>query len=162
MVSDTLYEAKWRSAVRGLLRDLSADCSTAHGQLRTARDIVYEELARAFESPLFDYLKAQPHETALQKATLAQDCTTLLTSLGLAIRCPRTSRPAKLTVTVPADDTSGKGYFTLQVADSTGALVTTLPARRSVPEIRLMQDDPKRAPALRSKQNRGDDTRRVR
>jgi hypothetical protein len=97
------------------------------------------ELAKAMEPRLNQYLRTLPSETYAEKQSLCSWVNGQLHDLGLAIRCPRTQRPAILVADVQGGPDSAS-RFRLDIRTESGQRTKTLSARQ-LPSLDLMEDE---------------------
>jgi len=152
MSQEDRSERRWREAFTAILKDTPTDYSRRHEQMTAIRQSFYRQLAIALAQPLRDYLVSLPQETYEQKSHLARWLNEQLNSVGLAVLCHRTYRPATL---IAESDSTGKGYYALEVHDESSHHIRTLSKRRSLPFIELVQDDPNAAPPLSARVTKG-------
>ncbi len=137
------FRATWQSRVAETVRGLPEGYADARVMAMALRQELVAALAAAVQPRLNAHLRSMPHETYGEKQALATWVNhELHNELGLAIRCPRTGRPAILI----ADTRDGKdvqGRFRLEVHDERGRKARTYTAS-ALPDLELMADPPRR------------------
>ena len=102
------------------------------------------EVAARLGPVLSRELAAMPHESYKEKQAAASWINGELRQLGLAIRCPKTHRPAILVA-----DVQGGGHdtsrFRLEIRDEEGHKKRTFTSQKP-PELELMEDAPRQEP----------------
>jgi hypothetical protein len=95
--------------------------------------------------PLFNvHVQSLPAESIQQKRDIASWCNRELHELNLAIRCPRTNKPAILVADTRYDGDI-KGRFRLSVRDEGGHLIRS-GSWSDVPTLELIQASPRLEP----------------
>lgn len=107
-------------------------------------DGIRSTIAAAIEPTLNAYLATLPHATYEDKQRMATWVNGQLRGLALAIRCPKTGKPAILIADVRAEAETG-GRFRLEVRGDQGRRVRTSSSNR-LPELQLMADIPRLEP----------------
>ena len=136
----TVVEQDSRSLTREISRQLDP-LQSDYGALRERAHSIQQSLrnaiALALEAPLEAHVQAVPHDTLSEKRALAKWLNAELRGLGLAIRCPKTDRPAYL---IGSPCAPGDGSrFQLETQDDNGMPRRTC-SSYDLPRLRLMVD----------------------
>lgn len=136
--------AEWRSVVRATLKGDARSYEELQKLASTMKQVFQEELASAIGPSLGERVANAPQETLSQRRDLASWCNRELKELGLAIRCPRTSRPA----IIISDAREGpSGRYRLQVRDDNGVIYRSWTSDNPrLGRFELMPDSPRREP----------------
>jgi hypothetical protein len=110
-------------------------------ELRTAFHV---SAASFLQKPFNVHLQSMPHETYEQKQAMASWANSQLRQLGLAIKCPKTGKPAILLADIK-DANAVAGRFRLETRDDSGKRVRTL-SSRVLPKFELMEDQVREEP----------------
>lgn len=95
-------------------------------RLIDARKLFHELLAERLTPAFNGHLAALPHETLEEKQALTRHANAEMRSLGLAIKCPRTGRPAMLHADRGRDPDTGR--FQVALIGSDGERARTVSA----------------------------------
>jgi HEAT repeat protein len=101
-----------------------------------------QEFAQRLTPLLNTHLRRAPQDTYIEKQAIASWVNAELRALGLAIRCPKTGRPAILI----ADIRSGgaeTSRFRLEVVNENGRRERTFTTAHNLPELELIEDSPR-------------------
>lgn len=128
----------WRATMRSTFERCPADYRQARGEATEIIHAFHDELARALTPRLNGVIATMPKAALADRRALASWCNSELRELGLAIKCPRTGRPAILV----ADSRDGEqGRFRLQVRDERGTVHRTWTSSApTLPELELVRD----------------------
>lgn len=146
--SDKSKELKWSSAIRDVLSELPVNYEESHRLLSAFRSVVLDEMAATLQPRLTKHLSQIPQETYVQKQAVASWVNHELRSLGLAIRCPKTGKPAILVADLRGDDDSGS-RFRLEIRADDGRRTRTY-SSKELPALDLMADAVREEPFAKS------------
>jgi hypothetical protein len=104
-------------------------------------------LAKMLQPLLNKELSARPQETYSEKQALATWVNRRLKEIGLAIKCPKTGKPAIVLADVKHGG-SDVSRFRIEIRDDAGKKVRTFTSR-ALPELNLMEDEPRREPLVK-------------
>lgn len=121
-VSGSIVEA-FREGVASKLGDLPEDYPARRQVLAALHDVTRSTIAKALESVLNDHAAEMPHATYEEKKELAKWVNAELRRFGLAIKCPKTGRPAILIG--HATGVPGVGRFHIEVLGEEGVAKRT-------------------------------------
>lgn len=121
-VSGSIVEA-FRENVASKIGDLSGDYAARRGALTALHDVTRSTIANALEPALNEQAAAMPHATYEEKKDLAKWINAELRRFGLAIKCPKTGRPAILIG--HATGVPGVGRFHIEVLGEEGVAKRT-------------------------------------
>jgi len=144
-----------KSALRDAIR-LEMDSAASYADARRAaarlREDFYDEVARGVAPHLNAAIAEMPCATLEERRKLATWCNAELRQLGLAIRCPTTSKPA---IMVADSREMEHGRFRLQVRNERGDMMRTFTSSSTLPPaISLMQCRSRAEPFAREGQKR--------
>jgi hypothetical protein len=137
---------KVRAALRKLLPGRQAPPAArmvAIGELQSA---IVNELASDFQEPLQAVIEQMPAETRAEKQAICTFVNGTLRRLGMAIRCPKTGRPALLVADQKQAD-SDISRFRLEIRDEAGKKSRTF-SSTTLPTLELRQDEPRSEPLV--------------
>ena len=141
MTADDELEQQRRATIRSLFLSLPQSFDACHAELKTLSGIFHDEMARALEPRLNAEMDRRPHEELVEQRELAGWVNYVLRSLRLAIRCPRTGKPATMLVDY-RDNDYDLGRFRLEVRDDRGQSVKTVTSHE-LPVLQLREDRPR-------------------
>jgi len=128
---------QWRRKIRSMLQDMPAAYPSRYAAVSKISHIVHEEIARGLGSSLLEHLKKNESSDLTARRDLMTAVNEDLRSLHLAIRCPRTQRPAILIA--DSKDAEHKILrYRLQVYDNVHGAVKTWTSSQ-LPPLELME-----------------------
>lgn len=104
-------------------------------------------VAKRLQPLLNQELQVQPKDSYAEKQSIASWVNRRLKEIGLAIKCPKTGRPANLFADIKQAG-SEISRFRLEIRDEKGHKVRTYNSR-SLPELELVEDEPRREPLVK-------------
>jgi len=129
------------------IRDLPGDYAARYKELQELSHEFRTEVARQLGPAMNAHLKKMPQDSYAEKQALASWVNGQLRALGLAIKCPKTGRPANLVADIKQAG-SDVSRFRLEIRDERGKKTRTF-ASRELPELELMEDEPRQEPLLK-------------
>jgi hypothetical protein len=129
---------QWRRTIQSLLADLPLDFVDMSWTATALGHCFKNELAAKLQSPLNTHLRALPRATYAEKQSIASTVNGYLRDYGLAIRCPKTNKPAILIADVEGGPDS-PSRFRFEVRAESGRRIRTV-SSRELPELVLMED----------------------
>lgn len=141
MIEPDEAERRFRRSLRELIELMPADYDRRSSGLRSLRHAFHDEIAVALAPAFNASLRERDQESLDSRRDLAVWAGEQLRALGLGVRCPRTHRPAHLTVDL-RDRDDDKGRFRLEYRDESGRLVRTL-SSAWLPEFVLVEQAPR-------------------
>lgn len=138
-----------RRSVRALFETTPAEYESAMHRFAQLSRIFHSELARAVEPVINNRLRTLPPQHDVEaKRTLVADLHQALSILRLTIQHPETGRPAYLS-SVARDHLDTVGRFRIEDRED-GGRRTSVYARSTLPELRLMEQPVKEEPLSRA------------
>jgi hypothetical protein len=138
---DQSKQLEWIEQTRAFLESLPTDYASSYPAITALRHAFHAELAKSLESRFNEKINSMRQDTYEEKHALATWANRELRLLGLAIKCPKTARPAILVVD-NQDAYHAKTRFRLQVRDEKGH-----PSKINIPHrtfsFDLMEDNPR-------------------
>lgn len=126
-----------KSAIRASLARTPPKYVDIRSTLTRLDDTFRSEVGQTLEAPLNAHARSLPHETYEDKKELAKWVNAELRRFGLAIRCPKTGRPAHLVGN--AGGQPGVGRFQLEIFEPTGERRQTVSSVQ-MPNLELIAD----------------------
>jgi hypothetical protein len=143
-----------REQIKSLLLDLPEAFQDRLSAVKAVRDTFHEEAVAAMTAPLNEHFAPLPQDTGKEKSETASYINGTLRSIGLTIRCPKTSLPATLVADFQDGAHQDISRFRLEVRDEQGKKIRTF-SGRYLPELSFMQDHQRRE-FWRKRAGRGD------
>jgi len=134
-------QSEWIENTRVLLASLPPDYAASHAEIVAFRHSFQAELAHALQARLNEHIKTAPQDSYEEQHLLATWINRELRLLGLAIKDPKTGRPA-IVVVDNQDAQHAKTRFRLQVRDGSGRQIKTLASTRMF-DLALMEQYPR-------------------
>jgi hypothetical protein len=135
-------ESEWRRLTQQLLATLPRDYQSCRRTLAALSHAFRNELAEAFEGHLNTYIQTLPQQTYQERKVIASFVNEELRELGLAIKCPRSGRPAILIADVK-NSTDGTGRFRLESRNDGGHKYRTRTSSKLF-ALNLIEDSPRK------------------
>jgi hypothetical protein len=132
-----------KSQISSKLRALPHEFPVRRAVMRELHEVARELIAREFEACLNEEARSLPQSTYEEKKALAKWVNAELRELGLALRCPKTRRPAILRGNTVGHSDAGR--FHLEITDERGIRRRTVNSS-TLPSLELCPDDLARAP----------------
>lgn len=151
MAADTKDQDLWRRAFWEWTEKAPKKFDERYKYLQQISEVFHQEIALCLELSLNDYLKAQTQD--LLNPQMADRLNALFKDLHVAPRCPRSHRPATITMDEPG--TSPKGRFGFVSEDEKGQHYRTH-SQRNLPQYELMELTLDRAPQFPSRLRRSE------
>lgn len=145
-------ERVWGEVLSALASGLPADYEEFTAAARALGRCFHCELATAMQPRLNSHLRTLPSDTYAEKQYIATWVNEQLRELGLAIRCPKTGKPANLIADVQAGEDSAS-RFRLDVRTDEGGRTRTF-SSRDLFDLELMEDATRQEPLSRRFRNR--------
>jgi len=146
-VSDPVVD-RFKRSVGKELEDLPRDFDVRRSVARELQHATREAIARSIEPVLNDKVRSMPMATYEDKKALAKWVNAELNDLGLALRCPKTGRPAWLLG--HASGTPGVGRFHYELSDPREGHRRTVTST-ALPHLELMPDRLWRSPGTKGR-----------
>jgi len=113
---------------------------------KSLRTILQEEIAAAIQAPINEKLRASSQDSYAEKQAISSWVNSELRDLGLAVKCPKTGRPANLVADLKQAG-SDVSRFRLEVRGDDGKRTRTI-AVRTLPDLEVIEDEPRQEPIL--------------
>lgn len=133
--------------IEELLSGCSTEYAARYSRLHELSHEFRSEVARQLQPTLNSELQKMPQDSYAEKQALASWVNGQLRELGLAVKCPKTGRPANLVADIK-EAGSDVSRFRFEIRDENGKKARTL-ASRELPELELMEDEPRQEPLLK-------------
>ena len=140
--SESNKEKRWTKEIGKLFASLPKDYPQARKAVGELSHSFHRGLADAIGPGFNAHLQTMPHDTYEEKQAISSWCNHELRNLRLAIRCPRTHRPAILLADLRGHD-DGASRFRLEIRDERGRKIRTY-SSSELPAVDLMEDPPRR------------------
>ena len=125
-MSDAALSPRQQALIAELFSEPSDDFATQQTHSLHVRQALFTAMGEALQSSLNDHLSRQPQSGIDDRRALAAEVNRCLRSLSLAVKCPRTGRPAILVVDTVDGDHPDVSRFRLQITDDQGRRRRTL------------------------------------
>lgn len=116
---DSKLQPRLAKLIKLLQADTLGDYERTARRLRLARETLHEEVAHQLEPVLNQHVQDMPKESFEEKRDLSRWLNAELRNQGLAIRCPKTGKPAMLFADAGHDPSTGRFQLTL-ISDQDG------------------------------------------
>ena len=147
-----IQKQAWQKVFSTLLDRLPTDYTAAYPQLLELRSIFHHELASCMQARLNEHLTKLELDSYQQKQGIATWVNQQLREVGLAIRDPKTGRPATL-VADTRDANDELGRFRFDVRDDDGRTRRTFTSN-TLPLLELMEDEVRREAFAKQQRSR--------
>lgn len=137
---------KVRAALRKLLPAKQQPPEARMAALGALQSALVNELATDLQEPLQSMIEQMPADTRAEKQAICTFVNGTLRRLGMAIRCPKTGRPALLVADQKQAD-SDISRFRLEIRDEAGKKTRTF-SSTTLPTLELRQDEPRSEPLV--------------
>lgn len=119
-MADASLTPHQQSLINALLADAPADFVGRHAHFLKVKQALLEIMGSVLQTSLNEHFTRLPQSTLAERRELAAELNRCLKSLSLAIRCPRTDKPAILVVDTADREHSDISRFRLQITDDHG------------------------------------------
>jgi hypothetical protein len=132
----------WRTPKGERLRDLPFEYAECYRALVELSHDFRQEVADVLQPRLNRQLQTMAQDTYEEKRLLASWVNNELHQIGLAIKCPKTGKPATLVADIRGGRTDSS-RFRLDVRNDDGRHIRTVTVNQ-LPELELIEDEPRR------------------
>lgn len=126
MTDAAALSPRQQALIAELFSETSDDFAAQQAHSHCVRQALFTAMGEALQRSLNEHLSRQPQSSMDDRRALAAEVNRCLRSLSLAIKCPRTGRPAILVVDTADGDHADVSRFRLQITDDLGKRRRTL------------------------------------